>query len=189
MRSNAAKKKHHPPFKHTVPRDTAASTHSVQLSRNHIHALALRAAHSFADDYCAANPTLRPAPFAPGMAAAVSEPFRVLKTTLKSDGDAPSRGAVTDPLSSTETAFSLEGCVPSRPQLQQLVNARRAEYAGTKVWSLVEDTIYWVTVAQAALQHLADAKTAGQIQRVLSELHIDPSTVLFSVEDGSFSRA
>ncbi|CAG9582697.1 hypothetical protein LMJF_35_3420 [Leishmania major strain Friedlin] len=188
MRSTAAKKSFHPPFKHTAPCNTAASIHAVARQLHRSQAFALHAAPSFADDPCAANTSSTPAPLAPDTAVAVSEPFTAPKTASECDDVTPPRGGTTDPLPSTETDVAFERCRPSRRQLQQRIDARRAELAGAKAWSLVEDTLYWVTVSQTALQHLADAKAAGQVERVMSELHIDPPTVLFSVEEGSFSH-
>ncbi|CBZ30893.1 hypothetical protein, unknown function [Leishmania mexicana MHOM/GT/2001/U1103] len=188
MRSTAAKKSFHPPFKHTARCNTAAPGRAVARQLHRSQAYALHAAPSFADDLCAANTSSTLAPLAPDTAAAVSQPFTAPKKGSECDDDTAPRGATTDPLPSTETGVTLERCEPSHRQLKQRIDARRAELEGTQALSLVADTLYWVTVSQAALQHLADAKAAGQVERVLSELHIDPPTVLFSVEEGSFSH-
>ncbi|TPP44606.1 hypothetical protein CGC21_7195 [Leishmania donovani] len=177
MRSTAAKKSFHPPFKHTAPCTTAASTRAVARQLHRSQAFALHAAPSFADDPRAPNTSSTPAPLAPDTTVAASEPFTAPKTASECDAVTPPRGGTTDPLPSTETDVALARCRPSRWQLQQRIDARRAELEGAKAWSLVADTLYWVRVSQAALQHLADSKAAGQVEQVLSELHIDPLTV------------
>ncbi|XQJ31275.1 hypothetical protein NXY56_007385 [Leishmania guyanensis] len=186
MCSNAAKKSFRPPFKHTVLCHSAASTHAVTRQLYRSQAFAPHAASSFADDSCAATLSSTPASHAPGTAAAVSEVFTTPKTAPEGDVNTLSRDVTTDPIPSAEAAIALVKCASSRRQLQQSIDSRQAELASTKVWSLVAGTLHWVTVSQAALQHLADAQTAGQVEQVLSELRIDPPSVLFSVEEGSF---
>ncbi|KAG5467471.1 hypothetical protein CUR178_01114 [Leishmania enriettii] len=188
MRSHAAKKSFHPPFKRAALPDTAASAHAAtrQLHRNQL--LAPHATPSFADDSCAATPSLVSAPFAPDTTAAVCKSLMAPKTGSEVGVVTPPRDVVADSLSRAVTGVVLAGCALSRRQLQQRINARRAELAGTKEWSLVADTLHWVTVSQAALQYLAETRAAGQVERVLSELHIDPPSVLFSVEESSFSH-
>ncbi|KAG5466924.1 hypothetical protein LSCM1_01101 [Leishmania martiniquensis] len=182
MRSNAAKKSFRPPFKHAALPNTAAAAQALAPQLHRIPTFARHAALSFSDDLGAATLSLTSAPLAPDTTAAAS------KMRWGGDADTPPRDVMAHSLPRVETDAAVAGCAPSRRQLQRLIDARRAELAGTKMWALVADTLHWVTVSQAALQHLAETRAAGRMEQVFSELHIDPSSVLFSVEEGRFSH-
>jgi hypothetical protein len=52
--------------------------------------------------------------------------------------------------------------------------------------AMADDTLYWIGASQKALRHLADTLADGDVERVLVELHIDASSVLYSADKGDF---
>ncbi|KAK7201262.1 hypothetical protein NESM_000187900 [Novymonas esmeraldas] len=133
------------------------------------------------------------APTTARTAPPISAPRATRRTTSEgSDTSAPQR-VVASPRSDSDVG---DGCnrLPTSPLTPRSCGGAVGDAVGAAVTSartktVVEDTLYWVTVAQVAVQHLADGKTGGNVERVLSELLIHPADVLFSVDDGCFSHS
>ncbi|KPI85266.1 hypothetical protein ABL78_5683 [Leptomonas seymouri] len=52
--------------------------------------------------------------------------------------------------------------------------------------ALADDTLRWIVAAQKAVQYLADALTGGDVERVLTGLHVSAQSVFFSTDEGCF---
>ncbi|KAG5492763.1 hypothetical protein JKF63_01343 [Porcisia hertigi] len=188
MRTAAAKKSFHPPFKERASCDIAVSGRAVRRQLYASQTDLANAGPFLESDSCAASPSTTLAMSAPSVAVNVFESLAAPKTMSDSNVDALPVGVTTGLIPPTaEIDVSLARCESPR-RFQERIDARQAQLAGSKVLSLVADTLHWVTVSQEALQYLADARAAGQVVQVLSELHIDPLSVLFLMEEGRFSH-